>query len=167
MRHSALSLGVSLLWCALLCGCGDTADDSRIPNAPVHLDLGNQGYWDVYGVHGLGQSREFVNIGGTRIPGNFPFNANSYTGFAGLLLVTDIENRPLVYDMCCPVERERTTRVRFDADKLLAVCPECKSEYNVCEFSGSPVSGPAYAKRWGLRRYTVTPSPYGGYVIVP
>ena len=91
---------------------------------------------------------------------------DSYTGFGGVLLVTDIQNYPLAYDLACPVEKSQKVRVEFDSESLLARCPVCHSEYNVCEFFGSPVSGEAYRKKWKLRQYKALPSAEGGYRIV-
>ncbi len=36
-----------------LLSCSDVNDD-RIPVTAVNIDLGNQGYWDTYGVHTVG-----------------------------------------------------------------------------------------------------------------
>lgn len=158
-------LAISLVVAAMiaLTSCSDSVDDDRIPLTPVHIDLGNTGYWDPYGVHGLGSSRSFIlHIS----PPDFPWTAATYTGFGGILLVTDLFNNPLAYDLACPVERNRDVRVVYDADNLNARCPQCKSVYNVSEFNGSPVSGRAYELKYGLRRYRVTPTPQGGYIII-
>lgn len=138
-------------------------DDDRIPFAPVNIDLGNQGYWDTYGVHALGQYRYFIL---KQQPVGFPWNANTYTGFGGVLLVTDIEGYPIAYDLACPVEVKRDVRVVYDTENLNVHCPVCGSVYDVNELNGSPVSGPAHKKKYGLRRYRVQPATLGGYVIV-
>lgn len=151
---------------ALLIGaaaCGEV-NDERIPAVSVNVELSNPGYWDIYGVHGLGQSRIFIK--NERIPADFPFTAMTFTGFGGILLVTDLSNSPLAYDLACPVEVSPTVRVRFNPDNLEARCPECGSVYNVCEYQGSAVSGVAYDRKYGLRRYRVLPAVTGGYNIV-
>lgn len=154
---------ITLLATLLMTACGEVNDD-RIPAVSVNLDLSNQGYWDLYGVHGLGQYRYFIRNAG--IPANFPYTALSYTGLGGILLVTDISNNPLAYDLACPVEVDPDVRVVFDTDNLRARCPSCGSVYDVCEYEGSPVSGPAHDNKYALRRYRVIPATTGGYNIV-
>lgn len=151
----------------LLVGCGNTVDSERIPYAPVHVDLASQGLWDVYGVHGYGQYNTFVRSGSsaTSQPPNFSYTDLSATGFGGLLLVANLENEPLVYDLACPVERKQTVRVSYDRDTQLATCPECGSQYNVCEHYGSPISGLAFQHKWGLTRYYARRSSLGGYIL--
>lgn len=156
-----LSVALALMLTYVSC---DEADDSRIPYVEVNIDLTSLGYWNTYGVSSLGMSRRFIRQ--EKEPANFPYTAMTYTGFGGVLLVTDIQNYPLAYDLACPVEKLATVRVQFDSETLLARCPRCHSEYNVCEFFGSPVSGEAYRKKWSLRRYRALPSPEGGYRIV-
>ncbi len=143
-------------------GCSEINDD-RIPVAPVNIDLANQGYWDSFGVHGLGQYRYFIL---QQQPSGFPWNANTYTGFGGVLLVTDISGYPLAYDLSCPVECKQTVRILYDTENLNTYCPKCGSVYDVNELYGSPVSGPAHSKKYGLRRYHVVPATLGGYTIV-
>lgn len=82
-----------------------------------------------------------------------------------MLLVTDIVNNPLAYDLACPVERQRNVRVVYNPDDLRARCPQCGSVYDVSEFYGSPVSGPAYDRKFALRRYNVVPAAGSGYII--
>ncbi len=147
----------------VMTSCSDSVDDDRIPLTPVHIDLANSGYWDTYGVHGLGSSRRFILH---FQPADFPWTAATYTGFGGILLVTDIFNNPMAYDLACPVERNREVRIVYDAEKLNARCPQCKSVYDVSEFNGSPISGRAYELKYGLRRYRVLPSAQGGYTIL-
>lgn len=149
-------------------GCHNTVDSERIPFAPVRLELAPQGIWDTY-IRGFsfGQGYYFLRTGNRndQLPKDFPYTDLSYTGFGGLLLVADLDNLPLVYDLACPVERKQSVRVVYNPDTQLATCPECKSQYNVCEHSGSPVSGPAHQRKWGLKRYTARPSSLGGYIL--
>lgn len=154
---------ISLCLGAFLLGGCSTVDDDRIPVANVYLDLGNQGYWDVYGVHGLGQYRYFIRE--DRVPANFPYAAMSYTGYGGILLVTDISGYPLAYDLSCPVEAKPTVRVRYQEEDLCVECPVCGSRYNVNEYNGSPISGKAFDLKYGLRRYKVARGTQGGYII--
>ena len=160
-RHATPVLAAAIMLLSSSCG---EVNDERIPAMSVNVELSNPGYWDIYGVHGLGQSRTFIKA--DRIPADFPFTAMTFTGFGGILLVTDLTNSPLAYDRSCPVEVSPTVRVRFNPDNLEARCPQCGSVYNVCEYQGSAVSGVAYDRKYGLRRYRVLPAATGGYNIV-
>jgi len=148
-------------------------DDDRIPSLPVYINLSGPGMWNSYGVAGVGLSREFINFEGVRSPSGFPYNANTYVGFGGVLLVggmdpfTSQPNVPLAYDLSCPVERSQTVRVYIDPDNLDAVCPQCGSHYDVVVAGGSPVSGPALTgkHKYALRRYVCDQANGGGYII--
>lgn len=148
-------------------------DDDRIPSLPVYINLSGAGMWNTYGVAGVGISRNFINSGSMVSPSGFPYNANSYTGFGGVLLIGGMDpfttepNVPLAYDLACPVERDANVRVAVDADNLEAVCPKCGSHYDVIMAGGSPVSGPALtgSTKYGLRRYECSPGGNGGYII--
>ena len=67
--------------------------------------------------------------------------------------------------LACPVERKQSVRVVYDRDTQIATCPECGSQYNVCEHFGSPISGQAFQRKWGLQRYTARPAAMGGYIL--
>lgn len=149
--------------------CGEV-DDDRIPAMSVNVELSNPGYWDIYGVNGLGQYCTFIKSSLTFTKNgksaDFPFTAMTYTGFGGILLVTDLSGQPLAYDLACPVEVDPSVRVNYNLDTMEAKCPKCGSVYNVCEYNGSPVSGIAYDRKYGLRRYRALPASTGGYNIV-
>ena len=138
-------------------------DDDRIPSLPVYINLSGAGMWNSYGVSGVGISRDFINWQGVLSPTGFPFTANTYVGFGGVLLIGGIDpftsetNVPLAYDLACPVECSQTVRVVIDQDNLEAVCPVCGSHYNVLTAGGAPVAGPALTGKYkyGLRRYWV------------
>lgn len=148
-------------------------DDDRIPSLPVYINLSGAGMWNSYGVSGVGLSRSFINWQGVVSPDGFPYNANTYVGFGGVLLIGGVDpftsepNVPLAYDLSCPVERSQTVRVFVDTENLEAVCPECGSRYDVITAGGSPVAGPALEGKYkyGLRRYSCDPGSGGGYII--
>ncbi|MDE6523407.1 MAG: hypothetical protein K2L17_11355 [Muribaculaceae bacterium] len=148
-------------------------DDDRIPSLPVYINLSGAGMWNSYGVSGVGISRDFINWQGVLSPTGFPFTANTYVGFGGVLLIGGIDpftsetNVPLAYDLACPVECSQTVRVVIDQDNLEAVCPVCGSHYNVLTAGGAPVAGPALTGKYkyGLRRYVCDPVQDGGYII--
>lgn len=148
-------------------------DDDRIPSLPVYINLSGAGMWNTYGVAGVGISRNFIQTSGSVSPSGFPYTANSYTGFGGVLLIGGVDpftaepNVPLAYDLACPVERQQNVRIVIDSDNLEAVCHKCGSRYDVVMAGGSPVAGPALTgdTKYGLRRYTCTPDKSGGYII--
>ena len=148
-------------------------DDDRIPSLPVYINLSGAGMWNSYGVSGVGISRNFINWQGVLSPTGFPFTANTYVGFGGVLLIGGIDpftsetNVPLAYDLSCPVECSRTVRVVINQDNLEAVCPVCDSHYDVLTAGGAPVAGPALTGKYkyGLRRYMCDPVQDGGYII--
>ena len=148
-------------------------DDDRIPSLPVYINLSGAGMWNTYGVAGVGISKNFINYQGLQSPSGFPFNATTYVGFGGVLLIGGIDpftsepNVPLAYDLSCPVERSQTIRVAIDQENLEAVCPVCNSHYDVIMAGGSPVSGPALTGKYkySLRRYVCDPAQEGGYII--
>lgn len=159
---------------AVLSGMGisscTTIDDDRIPSMPVAINLSTPDLWNTYGVSGVGMYREFIRE--KRLPSNFAYTDRTYTGFGGVLLISGMdpftyEPAPLAYDLSCPVERKQDVRVEVQIVEYVqkAVCPVCGSVYDVLERGGSPVDGPAFIKKYGLRRYECRPTAYKGYII--
>lgn len=152
-------------------GCKSVNNDVT-PSLPVNLNLGTADVWNTYGVSGYGSYRLFIKS--LRQPSDFPYTANSATGYGGVLLISGVNpftneaGVPLAYDLSCPVENKPDVRVRIEADGLIpvAVCPDCGSHYDVVERGGSPLSGAALAEKRGLRRFECRPTAYGGYLIV-
>lgn len=148
-------------------------DDDRIPSLPVYINLSGAGMWNTYGVSGVGISKRFINWQGVVSPSGFPYNANTYVGFGGVLLIGGVDpftndpNVPLAYDLACPVENSQTVRVAVDESSLEAVCPKCGSHYNVITAGGAPVAGPALTGKYkyALWRYVCTPASGGGYIV--
>lgn len=155
-----------------LAACNQVEDD-RIPSLPVYINLSGAGMWNSYGVAGVGLNRRFINYEGEKSPAGFPYNANTYVGYGGVLLVGGIDpftsdpNVPLAYDLSCPVERSRTVRVYIDDSNLEAVCPVCGSHYDVITAGGAPTAGPALTgkHKYALRRYQADAAVGGGYII--
>lgn len=163
-------MGPLTLLALLLSGC-TTVDNERIPNFPVQIDLSTPALWNTYGVAGYGEHRQFIRQLGE--PRNFPWSVNGASGYGGVLLVSGFNPFtleaavPLAFDLACPVECRPEVRVRMKTDGMLplAICPECGSEYDVCEQAGSPLSGPALSRKLGLKRYECYATTYGGYMI--
>ena len=170
-KKGSLFVSLTIMLSALM-SCNQI-DDDRIPSLPVYINLSGAGLWNTYGVAGVGISRNFINDGKTLSPAGFPYTANSYTGFGGVLLIGGVDpfttepNVPLAYDLACPVERNAQIRVAVNSDNLEAVCPKCGSRYDVVMAGGSPVGGPALTgeTKYGLRRYVCSPDRSGGYTI--
>lgn len=144
----------AVLGACSLASC-DTVIDDRIPDTACNIVFTTQGMWDVYGVTGAYQWRNFIYTSQDRIPVQFPYNITSHTGYGGVLLVGDMHGVPRAYDLACPVECKPTVRVIIDTDHMDAYCPVCHSTYDVFNNNGTPTSGPAWDYGYGLRRYQV------------
>ncbi|MCM1153606.1 MAG: hypothetical protein NC328_08140 [Muribaculum sp.] len=162
----------AMMWVAT--GC-ETLTDTRIPSMPVYIEFQNAGMWQVYGVHGWGQSRDFIFYHGTREPEGFPYTDQNHTGYGGVMLIWGqnpftLAVGPIAYDLSCPVEKKRTVRVAMTAISAdgppLAECPVCHSRYNVTERGGSPVAGPALRDHYQLKMYDCYQTELGGYVVI-
>lgn len=138
--------------------------DNQLPISQVKINLSTAGYWQTYGVTSPGAYRMFVKS--ERIPANYPYNANVYTGFGGVLLVSDIySGEPVAYDLSCPVERRTNVRVTIENESYDAVCASCGSHYNVMGGWGAPISGKALIEKVGLTRYNVVKTGSGYNVV--
>ena len=137
-------------------------ENHRIPYSSVNIALDNTGLWDTYGVHALGDCRIFNKS--QKIPANFAYTAMTFTGYGGVMLVAGVDNTPLAYDCCCPVECAPGITLFFNSE-LEAECPTCGSRFDVINGTGSPLSGEAHEKAYGLTIYHAFPASFGGYVI--
>ncbi|MBD5163529.1 MAG: hypothetical protein HDT09_02360 [Bacteroidales bacterium] len=163
MLKSLKHIIVAVIVGMALCACSHI-DDNRIPVRNVNVAFSTVAQWDVYGVAGAYSYKRYIRE--LREPANFPFTANTYTGFGGILLVTDPLGNPLAYDLACPVEVKANIRV-FINDEYLAECPECHSTYDVFSSYGAPVGDcPATHHRYGLRRYSVISGLSGDYRVI-
>lgn len=161
---------LSVLLAALLLAAASCTkiDNKSTPNYPVRINLGSYAMWATYGVNGLGEYKLFCRT--KQLPSNFPYNANTYTGFGGVILIygLDISTStygPIAFEAACPVENKPTVLLDIDPDNFDAVCPNCKSRYNVIGGAGGPISGQAVEKKKGLRSFIVRQSVNGGYII--
>lgn len=127
-----------------------SVDDDRIPPSPVRIDFAGQGEWDVYGIGGAMQWREFIKQ--QRVPAGFPYTDASQTGFGGVILVGDFVGDVQAYDLACPVEVKRDIRVSVDDGQAVARCSVCGSTYDIFR-QGAPLSGKAAEKGYAMRRY--------------
>ena len=138
--------------------CCARIDDHRIPSVPVNIQFTTQGMWDTYGVTGAMQHKRFIKKVDGNVPSNFPYSVATYTGYGGVLLVSDIFGNALAFDLACPYEVKPDIRVTIDEDAHDAVCPVCGSTYDVFNGYGRPTSGPAAQHGYGLTVYRVIDS---------
>ena len=162
MKLKNIIYSLSFLFVALFTVSCDKVDSQRIPPFNIYLDLGNAGLWNTYGVHGYGQFKYFNRE--QKIPANYSFKINDFTGFGGILLIHGI-NGPIAYDRACPFEVKKDVVVKIDTDNYEAYCPKCGSRFNVCDANGAPIYGPALDRGYSMRRANVIPQ-NGGYIVV-
>lgn len=150
-----------LLVLSIVLGSCDHIDNKAVPPYTVRINLADYGRWNTYGVAGMGDYRIFDRD--KRLPAQFPYDVNTFTGYGGVLLMMGIDG-PLAYDLACPVEVRREITLHIDADKLEAICSHCGSRFNPLTGLGGPLSGVAINNKLGMRQYHVTPMG-GGYMI--
>lgn len=84
----------------------------------------------------------------------------SSLGYSGLLIMNigaSINPTPFaVFDLCCPNEDIENIRI-VPTNEGVAMCPQCKSTYDIFSGTGRPLSGPALEKRDFLQTYYITP----------
>ena len=161
MRFHKIFLSLTAVTALLaFCAC-DHIDNKAVPAFTVRIDLGDYGRWNTYGVAGVGDYRVFNRE--KRLPSQFPYDVNTYTGYGGVLLMMGIDG-PMAYDMSCPVEVSQDITISIDENNLDAFCPHCGSRYNPLTGDGGPLKGIAINSKLGLRKYRVTPT-MGGYMI--
>ncbi len=151
LRNIALAIVPALA----LTAC-ESGDDNRIPYAEVHLTFHTVGDWNIYGVKGAAADhRSYILTQRERVPSDFPYTSLDRTGFGGLLLVTDMLGDLHAFDLACPYEARATVRVSVPQGELFARCPQCGSTFDIFENRGNPISGPAYDRGYGLKRYSI------------
>lgn len=138
-------------------------DNHRLPVTYVNVAFQSVGVWDIYGVTGAGQHRNFIMS--EKKPTGFPYTAMSATGLGGIMLCTTYLGTPVAYDLACPVECRASIRVYINEDNV-AECPSCHSQYDVFEKYGYPIAGRAAQEGWGLEVYSVGPGPMGEYMVI-
>lgn len=147
-------LAVLFTLVVILMGC-EHIDDDRIPRVNVNIVFANEGVWAKYGVAGALDSRRFIRNTSPAVPVDFPYTANTFTGYGGVLLVGDLYGNPVAYDLACPYEAKPDIRINVDKEANNAVCPVCGSTYDIFGGQGRPTSGPAASRGYGLTRYYV------------
>ena len=154
------AIAALLLSNATLFSCSHI-DNDRLPPAAVRIDFAGVGDWNRYGVGGALEWRRFIK---PSEPQGFPWTALTYTGFGGVLLVCDVNNQPMAYDLACPYECKND--IRINVVDTYGECPQCHSTYDIFMNLGSPMSGPAAERGYGLTRYSVHPGAGGSYMSI-
>ena len=127
-----------------LASCDEIAD-SRIPPARVALNANINHYKELQG----------LKIDGGYATITRRLNASTYIGYGGLLICRSKygDNQVYAYDLACPVENKPTVKLDFK-DGLIAVCPQCHSEFDSVIFGNpQPSKGIARDKGYHLRVY--------------
>ncbi len=167
IRNNLIRLVTLMLALVILGGC-DRINNKEVPAYTVRINLGTYALWNTYGVAGVGDYKIFNR--GLGLPANFPYNANTFTGYGGVLLMMALNMNeggyaPTAYDAACPVENSPNITVGIDAENFDAVCPKCGSRFDVLMGAGGPKSGVALTSRLGMRLYVVRQATGGGYII--
>jgi hypothetical protein len=150
----------ALLTVLSLCGCNSVLDN-RIPATAVNVQFKNTAIWDRYGATGPLDHQRFIKA--DRLPSGFPYDVSMATGYGGIMLICTANNELRAFDLACPVEVRPTTRIRFDADKIEFVCPQCHSTFHI--ETGMPMTGEAADRHYALQSYYIYPTTTGGYAI--
>ena len=161
MRYPNIMKAFAALLLLVMASACEHIDNKTVPRYTVRIDLGSYALWSTYGVSGMGEYRIFNRD--KRIPSNFPYNVNTYTGYGGVLLMMGMDG-PLAYDLSCPVEVSPDITLSISADNFEAICPRCNSHFDPLMNAGGPVSGVAINSKVGMRQYRVMANS-GGYII--
>lgn len=146
---------VALAAVAVATSSCEKIDSNRIPPVNVNLMFNTIGDWQLYGVNGGGQTRDYIKSEGK--PAGYPYKMTEYTGYGGVMIVCDPNGDYIAYDLSCPVEVKPDVRIQIDKDNALAgmaKCPKCGSTYDLFS-QGAAISGEAWKLKYGLERYVV------------
>lgn len=167
MRIFRLSLAAFATTLAISLGSCEKVDNHRLPPANVNILFNTIGDWQIYGVSGAGQTRNFIKQESQ--PAGYPYKAGEYTGFGGVMLVCDPNGEYYAFDLACPVEKNANIRVAYDTESSIAgivKCPKCGSTYNIFA-GGTAYGGEALKMKYGLEPYVVfvgSPTPPYAYI---
>ena len=128
---------IILLLITSLVACTNNAV-SPIPSYAVSLEITMQ---DATELNTIGGVAEFTST----------FRPNQYLGFGGIVIFHNFDDQFVAFDMACPHEIDRNTRVSVNMAGQ-AVCPKCGSTFDVGYSQGFPVKGPA---RYPMKQYHV------------
>ena len=105
---------------------------SSIPSCEVYIETSPSEYVKLLTPN---SAVSYIYTPGMSVPTNFRF------GYGGVLIYRDLDGKIRSCDLACPVEASRTVRV--DVRMPRAVCPVCRSEFDLSWGFAAPVAGPA------------------------
>lgn len=167
LRHRAGAIFCTLAAVLALPGCHSVDIDDDVVYGRVYVPFTTAGDWEMYGVSGAMQSRRFILW--DRVPANYPYQDYCFTGFGGVLLACTAHSDYVAYDLACPVEHSQKVTVAIDPETNFAVCPKCRSVYDVFQLQeapGYPVSGPARTEGFALTRYRLVFNADNRYALI-
>lgn len=132
-----------VLW---ICGCSKL-EESPVPNWRVYINIDLRF-----------QDRDLVgSLHHKSITS--PRTANEYIGYSGVLVICGFDTTNggttyYAYDLCCPNELKRNTRIEVNDETATAICPSCGAEFEIAYGAGNPVNN---ISRYPLRCYQVIP----------
>lgn len=139
MKHFRYCLCLLVL---LLISCTKT-EEARIPYRPVNLKL----YLNF-------EDKELSSPGNSRIYTAKDVTATERAGFGGVIVYHSPYGDYVAYDLACPYEAKTSSLVEIkEQGSPYAVCPHCKSEYDLS--LGYPREGSISTYR--LQPYNVYP----------
>ena len=100
-------------------------------------------------------------------PSNNSMSYGERSGFGGVIVYHGAELTPgqpyHAYDAACPHEATRNVTVQVQKDGIHAICPQCKSKYELFGGLGVRIEGPS---QYDLTVYRVEMQPSGQDLII-
>lgn len=125
-------------------GCeGNVNMHNPVPDAPVDCTIN------------IMRDAPALDITGNSFTITRPLTTSQYIGYSGLVIVHGIDDTFYAFDLCCPHEHQRDTRI--ECEMISAKCPKCGSTFDIGFGTGLPSAGPS---QHPLRRYRVSKSGY-------
>lgn len=118
---------LTIIFAISVSSCHDE-EEVTIPNRKVNITTP---YSDFMKLRNAGSHVEYTY-------GKF-YAAGSQLGFGGIVIFRDYENKLHAADLACPVEADEN--VIINVDMPYAVCPKCKTKYDLTYGFCTPVSG--------------------------
>lgn len=138
MKHTFF-ISIAFLCISLAC----SKETNSIPYRPVRLNLDTNL-----------SDKDLRIVGGykTYTKPHTDYNPNMEAiGYGGVLVVHAFNDQFYAYDLACPYEANPAIRVEVDELSLSAVCPKCKTSYDV--FSETGFAAPNGVGKEYLKRY--------------
>ncbi len=76
-------------------------------------------------------------------------------GFGGVIVLHALEGGFYAFDLACPYEGKRDTRLEIDENSIYAICPKCNSRFDISYGIGNAESGPANEAGFRMKSYSV------------